>query len=63
MRKRQKNIIGKSLSSNFGQIGRFPGAVQQLNDIFEEAEIDNKVLAKLGDGIKNLVFPLVIWEM
>ena len=31
-----------------------PGAVQQLNDIFKEAEIDNKVLAKLGDGMKKL---------
>ena len=30
------------------------GAVQQLNDIFKEAEIDNKVLAKLGDGLKKL---------
>ena len=30
------------------------GAVQQLNDIFKEAEIDNKVLAKLGDGMKKL---------
>ena len=25
------------------------GAVQQLNDIFKEAQIDSKVLAKLGD--------------
>ena len=25
------------------------GAVQQLNDIFKEAEIDSKVLSKLGD--------------
>ena len=30
------------------------GAVQQLNDIFKEAQIDSKVLAKLGDGMKKL---------
>jgi len=30
------------------------GAVQQLNDIFKEAEIDSKVLSKLGDGMKKL---------
>jgi hypothetical protein len=30
------------------------GAVQQLNDIFKEAEIDSKVLTKLGDGMKKL---------
>ena len=29
-------------------------AVQQLNDIFKEAQIDSKVLAKLGDGMKKL---------
>ena len=34
--------------------GDSPGPVQQLNDIFKEAEIDNKVLAKLGDGMKKL---------
>jgi hypothetical protein len=31
-----------------------PGPVQQLNDIFKEAEIDSKVLTKLGDGMKKL---------
>jgi len=30
------------------------GPVQQLNDIFKEAEIDSKVLTKLGDGMKKL---------
>ena len=30
------------------------GPVQQLNDIFKEAQIDSKVLAKLGDGMKKL---------
>ena len=30
------------------------GPVQQLNDIFKDAEIDNKVLTKLGDGMKKL---------
>ena len=30
------------------------GAVQQLNDIFKEAQIDSKVLEKLGDGMKKL---------
>ena len=27
---------------------------QQLNNIFKEAEIDSKVLSKLGDGMKKL---------
>ncbi len=31
-----------------------PGPVQQLNNIFKEAEIDSKVLTKLGDGMKKL---------
>ena len=30
------------------------GPVQQLNNIFKEAEIDSKVLSKLGDGMKKL---------
>ncbi len=30
------------------------GPVQQLNDIFKEAQIDSKVLEKLGDGMKKL---------
>ncbi len=30
------------------------GPVQQLNSIFKEAEIDSKVLSKLGDGMKKL---------
>jgi len=30
------------------------GPVQQLNKIFKEAEIDSKVLTKLGDGMKKL---------
>ena len=55
MRKHQKNIIGKKLILKLW-INRkiHQGAVQQLNDIFKEAEIDNKVLAKLGDGMKKL---------
>jgi len=30
------------------------GPVHQLNNIFKEAEIDSKVLSKLGDGMKKL---------
>ena len=47
--------MGKSIPKYLRKPEDTQGPVQQdLNNIFKEAEIDSKVLSKLGDGMKKL---------